>query len=60
MVIGSGYPGQLFRPGQWLPVLVSAEGFRSFNFLSDFFSQVEHGKWLPRDPRSNPDEIMKI
>ena len=30
------------------------------NFLSDFFSQVEHNKWLPRDPRSNSDEIMKI
>ena len=30
------------------------------NFLSDFFNKVEHNKWLPRDPRSNPDEIMKI
>ena len=29
------------------------------NFLSDFFSQVENNKWLPRDPRSNPQEIMK-
>ena len=29
------------------------------NFLSDFFSQVENKKWLPRDPRSNPLEIMK-
>jgi len=27
--------------------------------LSDFFSQVENKKWLPRDPRSNPLEIMK-
>ena len=29
------------------------------NFLSDFFSQVENNKWLPRDPRSNPQEIMR-
>lgn len=27
--------------------------------VGDFLSQVEHDKWLPRDPRSQPSEIMK-
>lgn len=28
-------------------------------FVSDFLATVEQGKWLPRDPRSTPAEIMK-
>lgn len=28
-------------------------------FVSDFLSTVEQGKWLPRDPRSTPAQIMK-
>lgn len=28
-------------------------------FVSDFLSTVEQDKWLPRDPRSVPSEIMK-
>ena len=28
-------------------------------FLSNFFSQVENNRWKPRDPRSNPNEIMR-
>ncbi len=31
-----------------------------FNELvADFLAQVEQGRWLPRDPRSNPAEIVK-
>jgi pimeloyl-ACP methyl ester carboxylesterase len=31
-----------------------------FNALvADFLAQVEQGRWLPRDPRSNPAEIVK-
>ncbi|SAI70054.1 hydrolase [Bordetella ansorpii] len=28
-------------------------------FVGDFLATVEQGKWLPRDPRSAPSEIMK-
>lgn len=28
-------------------------------FVSDFLATVEQGRWLPRDPRSVPAEIMK-
>lgn len=28
-------------------------------FVGDFLATVEQGKWLPRDPRSAPAEIMK-
>lgn len=28
-------------------------------FVGDFLATVEQGKWLPRDPRSAPTEIMK-
>ena len=28
-------------------------------FLSNFFSQVDNNHWKPRDPRSNPNEIMR-
>ena len=28
-------------------------------FLSNFFSQVENNQWKPRDPRSNPNEIVR-
>jgi pimeloyl-ACP methyl ester carboxylesterase len=28
-------------------------------FVSDFLATVEQGKYLPRDPRSAPAEIMK-
>jgi len=28
-------------------------------FVSDFLATVEQGKWLPRDPRAMPSEIMK-
>ena len=27
--------------------------------LAEFFSMVEEDRWLPRDPRSRPTEIMK-
>lgn len=27
--------------------------------LAEFFAQVENGRWLPRDPRSNPAQIMR-
>lgn len=27
--------------------------------VADFIAQAEAGRWLPRDPRSRPDEIMK-
>jgi len=27
--------------------------------LAEFFAMVEEGRWLPRDPRSRPSEIMK-
>jgi pimeloyl-ACP methyl ester carboxylesterase len=27
--------------------------------LAEFFAAVEAGRWLPRDPRSRPDEIIK-
>ncbi len=31
-----------------------------FNALvADFLAQVEQGAWRPRDPRSNPAEIVK-
>jgi pimeloyl-ACP methyl ester carboxylesterase len=29
------------------------------NFVADFISNVIAGRWLPRDARSNPSEIMK-
>jgi len=29
------------------------------SFVAEFLAQVEQGRWLPRDPRSNPAEIMK-
>lgn len=28
-------------------------------FMAEFIVQVEAGRWLPRDPRSRPEEIMK-
>lgn len=32
----------------------------AFNTLiAEFLAQVEQGRWLPRDPRSNPAEIVK-
>jgi len=32
----------------------------AFNcLLAEFFAQVEAGKWLPRDPRASPDQIMR-
>ena len=27
--------------------------------LAEFFAQVEAGKWLPRDPRANPGQVMR-
>jgi pimeloyl-ACP methyl ester carboxylesterase len=31
-----------------------------FNRLvSDFISQVEAGRWTPRDPRANPAQVMR-
>jgi pimeloyl-ACP methyl ester carboxylesterase len=27
--------------------------------LAEFFAQVTAGRWLPRDPRARPDEILK-
>ncbi len=27
--------------------------------VADFLAQVEQGRWLPRDPRSNPAQIMR-
>jgi pimeloyl-ACP methyl ester carboxylesterase len=27
--------------------------------LAEFLAQVENGRWLPRDPRARPDEIIK-
>jgi hypothetical protein len=31
-----------------------------FNRLvADFISQVESGRWLPRDPRANPTQVMR-
>lgn len=27
--------------------------------LAEFFAQVEAGKWLPRDPRASPNQIMR-
>ena len=27
--------------------------------LAEFFAQVDAGRWLPRDPRARPDEILK-
>jgi pimeloyl-ACP methyl ester carboxylesterase len=27
--------------------------------VADFFAQVTAGRWLPRDPRARPDEILK-
>jgi pimeloyl-ACP methyl ester carboxylesterase len=31
-----------------------------FNWaLAEFFAQVAAGRWLPRDPRARPDEILK-
>jgi len=32
----------------------------AFNaLLTEFFAQVEAGQWSPRDPRANPDQIMR-
>ena len=28
-------------------------------FVAEFIAQVEAGRWLPRDPRAKPAEIMK-
>lgn len=28
-------------------------------FLAEFLAQVEQGRWLPRDPRANPAQIMR-
>jgi len=63
------------QPGLFLKRTISASGLLvlpktghtlnleepdHFNrFVSDFFSMVEHGRWLDRDPRSTPSEIMK-
>jgi hypothetical protein len=27
--------------------------------VADFHAQVTAGRWLPRDPRARPDEILK-
>ena len=29
------------------------------NAVADFLTMVEAGKWLTRDPRANPDEIIR-
>ena len=29
------------------------------DLLAEFLVQVEAGRWLPRDPRAQPDEIIK-
>jgi len=40
--------------------LINLEEPAAFNAaLAEFFAQVQAGRWLPRDPRARPDEIMK-
>ncbi len=29
------------------------------SFVAEFLAQVEQGRWLPRDPRANPAQIMR-
>ena len=39
---------------------VNLEEPAAFNaHIAEFLAQVEQGRWLPRDPRSNPQEIVK-
>jgi pimeloyl-ACP methyl ester carboxylesterase len=63
------------RPGLFMKSTIPASGLvvlpktghainleepQLFNqFLSDFIVMVEAGRWLPRDPRANPNQIMK-
>jgi pimeloyl-ACP methyl ester carboxylesterase len=40
--------------------LINLEEPAAFNAaLAEFFAQVQAGRWLPRDPRARPDEIMR-
>jgi pimeloyl-ACP methyl ester carboxylesterase len=40
--------------------LINLEEPAAFNAaVAEFFAQVQAGRWLPRDPRARPDEIMK-
>lgn len=63
------------QPGIFLKKVISACGLAvmpktghtlnleepaAFNALvSEFFAQVEAGRWTPRDPRANPNQIMR-
>lgn len=39
---------------------INLEEPSTFNqFVSEFFGLVEHAKWLKRDPRANPDQVMR-
>jgi pimeloyl-ACP methyl ester carboxylesterase len=39
---------------------INLEEPAEFNrLIAEFLAQVEQGRWLPRDPRSNPAEIMR-
>jgi pimeloyl-ACP methyl ester carboxylesterase len=40
--------------------LINLEEPAAFNAaVAEFFAQVQAGRWLPRDPRARPDEIMR-
>jgi pimeloyl-ACP methyl ester carboxylesterase len=75
LIISGDEDDHCLQPGLFLKRMIPASGLAvlpktghtinleepaMFNMLvADFLAQVEQGRWLPRDPRSNPAEIVK-
>lgn len=75
LIIAGDEDDHCLQPGLFLKRMIPASGLAilpktghtinldepaMFNMLvADFLAQVEQGRWLPRDPRSNPAEIVK-
>jgi pimeloyl-ACP methyl ester carboxylesterase len=75
LIIAGDEDDQTLHPGIFLKSTISASGLMvlpktghtinleepaAFNqAVADFHAQVAAGRWLPRDPRARPDEILK-
>ncbi len=75
LIVAGDEDDQTLQPGIFLKRAIPASGLlvlpktghtinleepAAFNHaIAEFFAQVAAGRWLPRDPRANPDEILR-
>jgi pimeloyl-ACP methyl ester carboxylesterase len=75
LIVAGDEDDQTLQPGIFLKRLISASGLlvlpktghtinleepAAFNHaVAEFFAQVDAGRWLARDPRARPDEILR-